>query len=169
MKNNTHKILSFLLSKMKFFYLICTFLGDNGSKFYVILDGKVGVYIKVKIQQKRVKELQKGESFGELALVNDAPRSASIKCLTECHFAVLDKKNYVTLFQQIIDEEIKREVSFYPEIELFRSWNYNKIKSFYTSSFRLKVKKGDRIITEQEHLDAIYIIVSGEFVVNYLV
>lgn len=65
-----------------------------------------------------------------------------------------------------MDEEIKREISFYPEIELFSSWNYNKIKSFYNHSFRLLVKKGDKIINEGDSIDAIYIIASGEFLVK---
>lgn len=115
---------------------------------------------------KKVKELCAGESFGELALVNDAPRSATIKCLKVCHFAVLGKKSYIMLFEQIISQEIKKEVSFYPEIELFSHWNFNKIKSFYTSSFRIKVKKGDKIINEGDPIDAIYIVTSGEFVVS---
>ncbi|KAL4488413.1 hypothetical protein ABPG72_019263 [Tetrahymena utriculariae] len=140
--------------------------GDRGSKFYIILEGLVGIYIKIKSEQKKVKELKGGESFGELALINDAPRSASIKCITDCHFAVLDKKNYITLFQQILDNEIKKEISFYPEIELFSNWNYNKMKSFYNHSFRIKVKKGDTIISESDNIDAIYIIASGEFVVK---
>ncbi|EAS00948.1 cyclic nucleotide-binding domain protein (macronuclear) [Tetrahymena thermophila SB210] len=140
--------------------------GDRGSKFYIILEGLVGIYIKIKNEQKKVKELSRGESFGELALINDAPRSASIKCIVDCHFAVLDKKNYITLFQQILDNEIKKEISFYPEIELFSNWNYNKMKSFYNHSFRIKVKKGDTIISESDNIDAIYIIASGEFVVK---
>lgn len=35
-----------------------------------------------------------GKSFGELALITNKPRAATIKCLTECHFAVMNKINY---------------------------------------------------------------------------
>ena len=38
-----------------------------------------------------VSEMNEGESFGELALLNDAPRAATIECTTECHFAIMDK------------------------------------------------------------------------------
>lgn len=79
--------------------IVYSYIGDRGSKFYIILEGKIGIFLKNKNELKKVKELEGGESFGELALVNDAPRSASIKCLLDCHFAVLDKKNYITLFQ----------------------------------------------------------------------
>ena len=35
-----------------------------------------------------------GKSFGELALTTDALRSATITCITDCHFAVLEKKAF---------------------------------------------------------------------------
>lgn len=38
--------------------------------------------------------MKSGDSFGELALLSDNPRAASIKCLTDCHFAVLDRLSY---------------------------------------------------------------------------
>ena len=85
-----------MLTLKVYVFVLCK--GERGSKFYIILEGKVGIFIRNKTELKKVKELQGGDSFGELALVNDAPRSASIRCLLDCHFAVLDKKNYITLF-----------------------------------------------------------------------
>ena len=41
--------------------------------------------------QKAVKTYISGESFGELALLNNKPRAANIVCLEECDFAVLSK------------------------------------------------------------------------------
>lgn len=43
------------------------------------------------IEMEAVRILNKGESFGELALLHKQPRLATIQCLTECTFAVLDK------------------------------------------------------------------------------
>ncbi len=44
---------------------------------------------------KEVVVLNKGASFGELALTNDAPRSATIVCLDQhTDFAVLNKVTY---------------------------------------------------------------------------
>jgi CRP-like cAMP-binding protein len=35
-----------------------------------------------------------GKSFGELALVNNRPRAATIVCKADSHFAVMSKNDY---------------------------------------------------------------------------
>ena len=55
---------------------------DPGSLFFKIKKGKVSI----EINSKHVKDMDKGESFGELSLLYTAPRSASVKTLTDCVF-----------------------------------------------------------------------------------
>lgn len=38
--------------------------------------------------------LDDGKAFGEAALINDAPRGASILCKTDCHFAIMNKEDF---------------------------------------------------------------------------
>lgn len=51
--------------------------GEPGANFFVIASGRVQVLINWKF----VRELSKGDSFGELALLHDSPRSATIRTL----------------------------------------------------------------------------------------
>jgi CRP-like cAMP-binding protein len=75
-------------------------LGELGTTFYVVLKGAVGVLINpqgnkhVDGQMREVKVIQAGEAFGELALIKNMPRAASIICKQDCHFGVLDKSHY---------------------------------------------------------------------------
>lgn len=76
------------------------YVGDAGSKFYIILKGLVGVLVPKNGEKNvmiQVAELGSGYSFGELALITDKPRAATITCKEECHFAVLAKENYLTI------------------------------------------------------------------------
>jgi CRP-like cAMP-binding protein/predicted MFS family arabinose efflux permease len=52
--------------------------GERGETFYVILDGEV----HVTIDGDDVRTLHPGESFGEIALLHDVPRTASVTAAT---------------------------------------------------------------------------------------
>ena len=100
--------------------------GDYGDKFYIILEGTVSVSIPMKTQieqqeddgheSKRnfnviivwirkvlteISRLTVGQSFGDMALLDYKPRSATIKCLTPWRFAVIPKVEYQKLFGKI--------------------------------------------------------------------
>jgi CRP-like cAMP-binding protein len=38
--------------------------------------------------------LEDGKAFGELALINNAPRGATILCMKNSHFAVINKEDF---------------------------------------------------------------------------
>ena len=79
--------------------------GEKGTTFYVILDGIVGVNVPIvddeetdlEKPEREVAQMIKGQSFGELALIYDQPRAASIQAKTDCHFAVLEKQSYAEI------------------------------------------------------------------------
>lgn len=50
---------------------------------------------------KEVAVLTDGAAFGELALINERPRMATIKCIERCHFLVLNKEEYNTAINEI--------------------------------------------------------------------
>jgi Ca2+-binding EF-hand superfamily protein len=64
--------------------------GDDGDNFYVIDSGTCDVLIGGKL----VATLHPGECFGELALMNSAPRNATIRAKNECRCWALDRENF---------------------------------------------------------------------------
>jgi CRP-like cAMP-binding protein len=64
--------------------------GDNGVGFMVILDGTVSV---ATIQGK-TRKLGPGDSFGEMALLDQEGRSASIKAETDVSLATIPEWNF---------------------------------------------------------------------------
>lgn len=42
----------------------------------------------------KVNQLKEGDSFGEMALINEAPRLATIVCESQCIMGVLSKNDF---------------------------------------------------------------------------
>lgn len=76
--------------------------GEVGNEFYIILKGKV----KVTQGEKILSFIKEGDFFGEMALLEDAPRSASIYSITPV---------IVVIFTR---DEFKEILSFSPEVSL---------------------------------------------------
>ncbi|KAJ4299165.1 hypothetical protein N0V90_004409 [Kalmusia sp. IMI 367209] len=69
--------------------------GDVGESFYILESGEAEVYKRG--TDKPVHRYGKGDYFGELALLNDAPRAASVVSTTEVKVATLGKNGFQRL------------------------------------------------------------------------
>lgn len=69
--------------------------GDQSDSLYVILSGKVKVYVSDEEGKEVILSIQgPGEYFGELALVDAAPRSASVMTLESAQLCVISKGDF---------------------------------------------------------------------------
>lgn len=64
--------------------------GDAGDAFYVIAEGSVGV-IDEGPPRRGLAKLKDGDFFGEIALVTDQPRTATIAALTDTKLIAIDR------------------------------------------------------------------------------
>jgi cAMP-dependent protein kinase regulator len=76
--------------------------GDPGDRFYFIEQGVAEVH-KSSAPGGSVRTLNKGDYFGELALLNDAPRAASIIAQTKVKVAYLGKDGFQRLLGPVAD------------------------------------------------------------------
>ena len=65
--------------------------GDSGDRFYLIRDGRA----EVEIDTRPVRTLSAGDFFGEIALVRDVPRTATVRALTPLVLAALERDVFV--------------------------------------------------------------------------
>ncbi|ENN75507.1 hypothetical protein YQE_08056, partial [Dendroctonus ponderosae] len=73
--------------------------GDEGRSWYIIVRGSVDVVIHGK---GTVNTLHEGDDFGKLALINDAPRAATIVLReNNCHFLRVDKENFNRILRDV--------------------------------------------------------------------
>lgn len=66
--------------------------GDSSDSLYIVLSGKVKVFLNDEDGKEVTLNIQgEGEYFGELAMLDDAPRSASVVTLEDSQLAVVSK------------------------------------------------------------------------------
>ena len=70
--------------------------GDSGDRFFVVLDGTV----RVTRNGRKVCDLGPGKGFGELALLLNAPRSATVTTTSETEVVSIDRKTFATLLDE---------------------------------------------------------------------
>jgi len=69
-------------------------IGEPGRSLYLVLSGEVQVVYPSPSADFELARLGPGDFFGEMALLNDKPRSATVRALTEVEALVLDKDDF---------------------------------------------------------------------------
>ncbi|KAL0093284.1 protein kinase A regulatory subunit [Phycomyces blakesleeanus] len=90
--------------------------GDYGDNFYLIEDGEATFYKKGKDGKERmVNKAIKGDYFGELALINDRPRAATVVANGRLRCATLGKNAFTRLLGPIMDILKRNSPEDHPE------------------------------------------------------
>jgi len=97
--------------------------GDPGDSFYIINSGKIRVFLKGENGvETDLNQLGPGDSFGEMALLTDEPRSINMEAMKETNLFVLTKdefdrvlkdhpevfKNFIKRMSQILRRDERR-------------------------------------------------------------
>lgn len=112
--------------------------GETGCELFVILEG----IVSITVQGREVNKLGLGELFGEMTLVDDQPRSASAKAITDCSLIPLDRERFTRMVGQwpelavhvmsvtstrlrtFMEEELKRQ-RLEEELKIGRQMQFN--------------------------------------------
>jgi len=66
--------------------------GDSGDRFYLIARGRVAAWVQTpRGNSKKVRVMDDGDHFGEIALMENTPRTATIRTLQDCIFLTLSR------------------------------------------------------------------------------
>jgi CRP/FNR family cyclic AMP-dependent transcriptional regulator len=69
--------------------------GDPGDKLFVILEGKVRISREVAgLGEEALAVLGQGEIFGEMSIIDEAPRSADARVHERCRLLVITKEEF---------------------------------------------------------------------------
>lgn len=77
--------------------------GEPGDAFYIVYQGKVDVSIKSGFMgwsSKKIASLGAGVFFGEIALISDVPRNASVRCAEKSLLFTLVAKDFAFILAE---------------------------------------------------------------------
>jgi CRP-like cAMP-binding protein len=81
--------------------------GESGREFFVIIDGEVSVTK----DGNEIRRMGAGDFFGEIALVEDTPRTATVIAVTALRFFVLTRQSFRSLLARQPELEDKVNVA----------------------------------------------------------
>jgi CRP-like cAMP-binding protein len=142
--------------------------GEEGTRFYVVLSGSVAV-LKVarrkdgKSEYTQLSVLKAGSGFGELALINDQLRAASILCREPTYLAVLERDEYKRILGRIDDAKLEAKVQLLQRHPAFANWGkaaLQRVSYFFTEQ---SCKRKQEVFRAGQDCAYVYFIKAGEF------
>ena len=141
--------------------------GDSGDDFFVMTEGAVHFYVGV----AKVGEASGATSFGELALVYNSPRNATVKCAAKCVLWKISRG----VFRKALAEESTakhlKHIKMLTEVPSLSNLSANQINIIAGAVKEKEYTDGDRILVQGdtgtlEGGQSFYIISDGKIKVS---
>ena len=135
--------------------------GDDGDNFYIIDSGIYDVLVKMDTGQKKVHTFEHKGSFGELALMYNMPRSATVLAQTQGILWAMDR----TSFRQIVLKSAFKKRKMYEEllesVPMLKSLDSYERMNVADALLPREFQEGDCIIRDGDDADGMYFLEDG--------
>eukprot|EP00931_Biecheleriopsis_adriatica_P066276 TRINITY_DN40670_c0_g1_i1.p1 TRINITY_DN40670_c0_g1~~TRINITY_DN40670_c0_g1_i1.p1 ORF type:complete len:427 (-),score=134.64 TRINITY_DN40670_c0_g1_i1:10-1290(-) len=138
--------------------------GDDGDFLCLIEEGSPECKKVIDGEMKVVKTCQRGDVFGELALLYNAQRAASVDATDRCVAWKLDRETFnhivkgAAMKQTALHEEVLRKVQLFDGLD-------ERMRSQISDALSIeKVVKDDTVIKQDEEGDKFYIVEEGSLI-----
>ncbi|MBP9087428.1 MAG: cyclic nucleotide-binding domain-containing protein [Kofleriaceae bacterium] len=148
--------------------------GDAGEALYIVAEGEVSVATEgpPRVEMQR---LSAGAFFGEVALITDTPRTATVSAVTDCDLLRIGRDTLAFLLQTHPD--VLRALLRFVRERLVDRWTRTSPifrpfdaaeRSSLVARFRfLEIDDGSRIVTANTKPDGLYIVLAGRAEVTH--
>ena len=131
--------------------------GENGDTFFVLAEGSASVTMG----KTFVRDLVRGESFGDIALIYNQLRTATITAKTTCTAFTLSREAYRNEVVESIKRQRRAWEQFLVEVPLFSTFQPSQRGKIADALTPIRYETGERIIQQGDVGDKFYILESG--------
>uniref|UniRef100_A0A669D888 cAMP-dependent protein kinase type II-alpha regulatory subunit n=1 Tax=Oreochromis niloticus TaxID=8128 RepID=A0A669D888_ORENI len=136
--------------------------GDDGDNFYVIEKGVYDIFVQKDGVSICVGKYDNKGSFGELALMYNTPRAATIVATQDGALWGLDRATFHRLIVKNNAKKRRMYEAFIECVPLLKSLEVSERMKIVDVLGARAFKDGDRIITQGDKADCFYIVETGE-------
>jgi|GEM_PF-2158338 len=141
--------------------------GEQGDRFCFLHSGTCDVLFEEESGLiHRVAQLSAGDFFGEIALLDDVPRTATVKCTDAVEVYSLDRETFVTLVERsafardaVLDQI--RNAAFLRTVPIFQTLTADLMSTLLGGVSVMREEAGATIVNEGERGDAMFVIREG--------
>jgi len=137
--------------------------GDDGDFLFVIETGSLECIKKIDGEDKVVKTCEPGDVFGELALLYNCPRAASVVAKGDCVCWQLDRESFNHIVKEAAATKRNKYENFLKSVSLIASIDAYERSQIADALVPETFKKGDTIVRQDEPGDKFYIVEEGTF------
>lgn len=138
--------------------------GEEGDCLYVVGSGTLqcSKVFKGNSEPTFLKTYQPGEAFGELSLLYNAPRAATIIANEECLLWKLDRETFNHIVKDASSKKRAHYEQFLTKVSIFSTMEPYERSKLSDAFKELKFKKDEFIIKEGEAGNDLYLLVEGQ-------
>mmetsp|Transcript_64054 Transcript_64054/g.191200 ORF Transcript_64054/g.191200 Transcript_64054/m.191200 type:complete len:1009 (-) Transcript_64054:83-3109(-) len=138
--------------------------GEKGNHFYVVDAGELDVFVRPdgSVEEQAVKAFGAGDSFGELALMYNCPRTATIRARTDVVLWSLDRVSFRMIVLEANTKKTSMYETFLEKVSLLESLTKDQRNRMVDALEEVQYQPGEAIINEGEEGQHFYMIVEGE-------
>ncbi|HEY7659226.1 MAG TPA: cyclic nucleotide-binding domain-containing protein, partial [Actinomycetota bacterium] len=143
--------------------------GDRPAAFYVVRRGTLEVLEEDPESgtERQIRTLGRGESFGELGLVNGAPRSATVRAIGEAEVFEVDKGTFDHLLSDMVHapdfEPTLQQLAELREQPCFANLSTDQLVELRNGGVWMTIAPGESVVEQGQEGDSFYAVSSGQF------
>lgn len=141
-----------------------TFQGTSGDNLYVCEKGKFHVFIKTQDgkQMKKVDSIKKGRCFGELALMYDTPRNATVVAATKSTVWCVDRFTFRAILTNMSMAQLKKYEQLLKGVDLLTPLSTMERSKVAEALEPIQYEHGDVVCRQGDPGACMYIIMHGK-------
>ena len=128
--------------------------GEDGECLYVIETGTMDVYKVIDGSDKKVKTCTSGDAFGELALLYNCPRAASVEAAEQTTLWELDRESFNNIVKDAASKKREKYENFLKGVKLLENMQPYERMTLADALRAMFSPRGSTLLTGSSHIDS---------------